>query len=110
MNPISERTGNIQSISQFINYVSASMDELNNFRWEYGDSKVLITNLNSYHLQALKYFKQINSELEQIGKEQYLLYNAIANTSKVFSTSLNNLIDNLELGNVKEASTTFYIT
>jgi len=108
MNPISERTGNIQSISQFIHYVSKSMDELNNFRWEYGDSIVLITNLNSYHLQALNYLKQINSELKQIGKEQYLLYNAIANTSKVFSTSLNNLIDNLELGNIKEASAIFY--
>lgn len=108
LEPISRRTGNIQSISQFINSVERSINSLKNFRWEYGDSSALIEILKKENAQQNRHFDAIEKDYTTIGGEQYLLVNATETTLDAFLSSTNILISLLESNDIKEASSLFY--
>ncbi len=108
MDPLSVNAGNVQTISQFINSIDKAIKEMENFRWEYGDSNKLIETLKGYVSEAEMHFRYIRKTLDVVGKEQYLLANAIETTLQAFKTSLSDLYIELRLYKPNEASNLFY--
>ena len=108
LEPLEERTGSIQSISQFLNDVEGSMLALDNYRWDFGDTAELITTLRQQQKESGAHLSQINMDLRQVSEEQYLLANAAATTYGTFSLTVEEIIDLLLRGKIDEASALYY--
>jgi Predicted signal transduction protein with a C-terminal ATPase domain len=106
--PINQSTGNIQNISQFINYIDSSQTALSNFRWEYGDSRALIMQLESEKELAELLFSRIDRNLKQVGKDEYLLANAAKTVYTSYTSSLEELVEKLKKNQLTEASRLYY--
>ena len=108
LEPLEERTGSIQSISQFLNDVEGCMLALENYRWDFGDTEELITTLRQQQKSSADHLKQIDRDLGQVSEEQYLLANAAATTYGSFSLTVDEIIELLLSGQSDDASTLYY--
>jgi len=106
--PIQENTGNIQAISQFLNSSDNICAELEAFRWEYGDSDNLVSSVMRQKAAARLQLEVIEKELDQVGKEQYLLASASETAFKAFSSALDQMVSSLLSGNTEEAAALYY--
>lgn len=108
LEPLEQRTGSIQSISQFLNDVEGSMLALENYRWDFGDTAELITTLRQQQRESAAHLSQINMDLHQVSEEQYLLANAAATTYGTFSLMVEEIINLLLRGKGDDASALYY--
>lgn len=108
LEPLEERTGSIQSISQFLNDVEGCMLALENYRWDFGDTQELITTLRQQQKASADHLKEIDRDLHQVSEEQYLLANAAATTFGTFSLTVDEIIELLLSGQNDEASALYY--
>lgn len=108
LEPLEERTGSIQSISQFLNDVEGCMLALENYRWDFGDTQELIATLRQQQKSSADHLKEIDRDLHKVSEEQYLLANAAATTYGTFSLTLDEIIELLQFGKNDAASDLYY--
>lgn len=106
--PLEERTQNIQSISQFLNDVEGCMQALESYRWDYGETDVLVSTLRTQQESSVAHLEQIDSELGQVSEEQYLLANAAITTYRTFSSTVDQIVELMQAGRVDEAAALYY--
>ena len=92
LDPITESTRNIESLSQFQNAINDSLSYLEEYRWDYSDTGNLLALLEKNITTATYYLTKVETDLSKIGRKQYLLTSAITTTYKQFETFQNQLI------------------
>lgn len=108
LEPMEQRSQSIQTISQFLNGLESCLSALEEYRWDYGDSEVLIAVVQERQQACAEHLSQINGDLHTVGEEQYLLANAARTTFQTLSRTLDSMITALENGQVDEASRLYY--
>ena len=70
LEPLEKRSENIQTISQFLNDVEACMTALENYRWDYGDTALLIDTVQENVRRSAGHLARIDADLETVGEAQ----------------------------------------
>ncbi|MGH0054522.1 MAG: HAMP domain-containing protein, partial [Sphaerochaetaceae bacterium] len=108
ISPIQERAGNVQTISLLLNSVGQTRDLLSSYRWDFGDIAALISELRREKRIAEENLGKIDSAIEYIGVEQYLLVSAVKTTYKNYNHYLSLMQEQLIRNNIDEASAIYY--
>lgn len=108
LDPITESTRNIESLSQFQNAINDSLSYLEEYRWDYSDTGNLLALLEKNITTATYYLTKVETDLSKIGRKQYLLTSAITTTYKQFETFQNQLIISLLNGKKSESANLYY--
>ena len=106
--PMEQRTANIQAISQFLNDVEGCMTDLENYRWDYGDAAALIVSLRQQKATSAAHLAQIQVQIGQVSEEQYLLANAAQTTYGSLMVMLDEIMEHLLEGRSDEAAQLYY--
>ncbi len=106
--PLKEHTGNIQVISQFLNQNKETTNLYAQFRWEYGDVAQFLRQSRESHAKETAYLDTIQDQIDEIGRQQYLLVVAIKETFKSFSELHDQIQDLLLNGNKRKAEDLYY--
>ncbi len=106
--PQEERTEQIQIISQFLNAVEDCMRQLENYRWDYGDTQELTEQIGGYQEESARMLSQIVVELGSSSEEQYLLFNAASTTYSTFSLLVADILELLQRGENAQAAELYY--
>ena len=105
---LDSQTGNFHSISQFSGGVETQMAALSNFRWENGDTKALRQSLMDSASVCDAWLWRIDSDLAEVGEEQYLLTKAVRTTYRSYDALLNDLLTRLEANDRTAAADIYY--
>ena len=105
---LDSQTGNFHSISQFSGGVETQMAALSNFRWENGDTKALRHSLMDSASVCDAWLCRIDSDLAEVGEEQYLLTQAVRTTYRSYDALLNDLLTRLEANDRAAAADIYY--
>ena len=105
---LDSQTGNFHSISQFSGGVETQMAALSNFRWENGDTKALRQSLMDSASVCDAWLWRIDSDLAEVGEEQYLLTQAVRTTYRSYDALLNDLLTRLEANDRAAAAEIYY--
>lgn len=105
---LDSQTGNFHSISQFSGGVETQMAALSNFRWENGDTKALRQSLMDSASVCDAWLWRIDSDLAEVGEEQYLLTQAVRTTYRSYDALLNDLLTRLEANDRTAAADIYY--
>ena len=105
---LDSQTGNFHSISQFSGGVETQMAALSNFRWENGDTKALRQSLMDSASVCDAWLWRIDSDLAEVGEEQYLLTKAVRTTYRSYDALLNDLLTRLEANDRAAAADIYY--
>ncbi len=108
LEPLERQTSNIYSISRFMNSVESILRVLDSYRWDYGDSDVLLETLQQEGGRATQHLGNIAKDLADVGEEQHLLARAADTTYITFSKSLATIVDCLQNGDAAGASGEYY--
>jgi len=108
LEPLEERSENIQAISQFLNDVEACMTALENYRWDYGDAALLIKMVQESEQRSAIHLERIGADLRLVGEEQYLLSNAARTTYQTLCLTLDAIVEKLQMGQSASASEVYY--
>ncbi len=108
LEPMEQRTANIQTISQFLNDLEKCLQLLKNYRWDYGDKEELMSAIEEIQKESAMYLTQVKSGLEEVSEQQYLLANAVKITYTTFSTTLNEIVSCIRSGDVDGAANLYY--
>lgn len=108
LEPLKKRSESIQTVSQFLNDMEACMTALENYRWDYGDAASLIAEVRNGADQAAGHLERIDTDLRTVGEEQYLLANAARTTYRTLRQTLDDIVSELQAGNVARASELYY--
>ena len=108
LEPLEERSENIQTISQFLNDVEACMTALENYRWDYGDTAALIDTVQDSRLHSAECLECIDADLRVVSEEQYLLTNAARTTYQTLDHTLDGIIREVSAGRSAQASQLYY--
>lgn len=108
LGPLEQRSENIQTISRFLNDVEACMTALENYRWDYGDTALLIETVRESRQRSAAHLERIDADLQVVSEEQYLLANAARTTYRTLCLSLDAIVSELLAGNSAQASELYY--
>jgi len=106
--PLERQTSNIYAVSRFLNSIEGCLQDLNNYRWDYGNPEALISALEQERSHAAQYLSGIEKDLAVVGEDQHLLARAVDTTFVTFSESLDGIMGYLETGRTESASTLYY--
>lgn len=106
--PLKEHTGNIQVISQFLNQNKETTNLYAQFRWEYGDVAQFLSQSRESHAKETAYLDTIQDQIDEIGRQQYLLVVAIKETFRSFSDLHDQIQELLLNGNKRKAEDLYY--
>lgn len=108
LNPLEQRMYSIQSISRFLSDVEGCMDAMENYRWDYGDTEAFLADIRDRLTESANHLDWIRCQIGQVSEEQYLLANAARTTYTTFSNSVDQILTQLEAGNVDRAAEIYY--
>jgi len=108
LEPMEQRTANIQVISQFLNDLENCLQLLKNYRWDYGDKEVLVTSIRESQKESATHLSQVQSELGIVSEHQYLLANAAKITYITFSETLDDIVYCIQTGDIDKAAALYY--
>lgn len=108
LDPMEKRTANIQVISQFLNELENCLQVLKNYRWDYGDKETLVFSVKESRRLSTEYLKQVQSTLDRVGENQYLLANAVKITYESFSEMLDEMVDCIQKDDSDGAAAIYY--
>ena len=108
LEPLEMRNDNIQSISQFLNDLETTMRLLEDYRWDYGDGEALILSLKESQMKSAEHLAEVQSELGEVGENQYLLANAARITYDSFSETVDEIALCVQEGRIDEAAALYY--
>lgn len=110
LEPMEQRTANIQVISQFLNDLENCLQLLKNHRWDYGDKELLISSIRESQVQSREHLNQVQSKLGEVSESQYLYANAAQITYETFSELLDEIILLVQSGDTDSAAALYYNT
>ena len=105
---LDDQMGNFNAISRFQGGVERSLTALDNYRWEYGDTGVLLTELEGAFSTTNAWLWRINGRLDTASEEQYLLYSAVCTTYKTYAGLVEELKSQIAAGQNAEAAQLYY--
>lgn len=108
LEPLERQTSNIYAISRFLNTVEGSLQDLDSYRWDYGDAQALVNELAEEGSHAAQYLSSIEKDLAVVGEEQHLLARAVDTTYVTFSKSMDAIVQDLQSGNRTAAASRYY--
>ena len=108
LEPMEQRTANIQVISQFLNELENCLQILKNYRWDYGDKEVLLRDVRESRRLTEDYLKQVQPELNRVSENQYLLANAAKITYASFAGMLDEMLVCIQNGDSDGAAAIYY--
>lgn len=108
LQPMEQRTANIQVISQFLNALENCLQLLKNYRWDYGDKEALVSSVRESQRESAMYLSQVRSELAEVSEQQYLLANAAKITYATFSETLDGIVSGIQAGETDAAAALYY--
>lgn len=108
LDQLDRQTGNFHSISQFSSGISRQLTALENFRWENGDANALLQILQNGATTADTWLWRIDSDLREVGEEQYLLAQAVRTTYTNYDLLMDELQAHLKQGSTEEAAALYY--
>ena len=108
LDQLDRQTGNFHSISQFSSGIESQLTALENFRWENGDLGALAQPLPAGTPTADAWLRHIDSALNEVGEEQYLLAQAVRTTYGNYDALMEQMQTLLAAGNATDAATLYY--
>ena len=108
LEPMEQRTANIQAISQFLNDLENGLRLLKNYRWDYGDKEALVTSIRENQRESAMHLSQVQSGLEEVSEQQYLLANAAKISYTTYTTALDEIVSHIQAGEIDGAATLYY--
>ena len=108
LDQMDRQTGNFHSISQFSGGIDRQMTALSNYRWENGDSLALLETLRSNDSTCDAWLWRIDSDLSDVGEEQYLLARAVQTTYRNYNLILDRLMEDLRQNDRSSAADIYY--
>lgn len=108
LSPLERQSDNIYAISQFLTCLEDSLQSLDAFRWDYGDTEALVAGLERQHTEAAGYLESIQKDLSVVGEEQHLLARAVSTTYLTFCKSIETVSGLLQSDARGEASAEYY--
>ena len=105
---LDDQMGNFNAISRFQNGVERSLNALDNYRWEYGDSDELLEELQGSFSTMNAWLWRIEGDLDTVSEEQYLLYNAVCTTFDSYTALVNDLETAVRAGGEMTAAQLYY--
>ncbi len=106
--PQQQRTQQIRAISQYLNCLEDSMRAFGDYRWDYGDTQALMTQVSTAQTESAAFLAQIDTRLDCGSEEQYLLANASATTYNTFSGLVEDILSLLRRGEPNQAADLYY--
>ncbi|MGN0975752.1 MAG: histidine kinase, partial [Gemmiger sp.] len=108
LEPLERQTNNIYAISRFLNCVENGLNDLENYRWDYGDADRLTKSLKQQRRDAARYLDMIEKDLDTVGEEQYLLACAVDTTYATLAADLDRIESDLSTGRRAAAAERYY--
>lgn len=105
---LDSQSGNFHAISQFGGGVESQLAALSDFRWENGDTRALRQSLLDSASVCDAWLWRIDSSLDEVGEEQYLLARAVTTTYQNYNTLLQSLLDELDHNDRAAAADLYY--
>ena len=105
---LDDQMGNFNAISRFQGGVEKSITALSDYRWEYGDADELMSELDSAFSVTNAWLWRIDSGLDTVSEEQYLLYSAVSTTYKSYTALVNELVEQIAAGEDAQAAQLYY--
>ena len=105
---LDDQMGNFNAISRFQNGVERSLNALDDYRWEYGDSDELLNELHGSFSTMNAWLWRIDGDLDTVSEEQYLLYNAVCTTFDSYTALINELETAVRAGGDQQAAQLYY--
>ncbi len=105
---LDDQMGNFNAISRFQNGVERSLNALDSYRWEYGDSDELLNELHGSFSTMNAWLWRIEGDLGTVSEEQYLLYNAVCTTFDSYTALVNDLETAVRAGGDMVAAQLYY--
>lgn len=105
---LDSQTGNFHSISQFLGGVESQLAVLSDFRWETGDTTMLLQSLQNGESTCNAWLWRIDSSLDEVDEEQYLLVHAVCTTYHNYDALMENLLDALKHNDRSSAAELYY--
>ena len=105
---LDDQMGNFNAISRFQNGVERSLNALDSYRWEYGDSDELLNELHGSFSTMNAWLWRIEGEIDTVSEEQYLLYQALCTTYDSYAEFTDQLEADIEAGSSAEAAQLYY--
>ena len=108
LDQLDRQAGNFHSISQFSGGVEGQLSALEDFRWENGDSRALQQSLQESASVCNAWLWRIDSDLAEVGEEQYLLAQAVRTTYHNYNELLQQLLAELDHNDRSAAADIYY--
>lgn len=108
MTPIEANTNNIMVINRFLSSVERYLTTIQQYRWAYDDTEAFSERLRERRDESKEMLDAIHGTLDQVTEEQYLLVNALRAAFQAYSQDTDQILDDLQDGNVTEASVRYY--
>lgn len=108
LEPLEQWNDNIQSISQFLNDMENGMQLLANYRWDYGDKEILISELEDMQIRSKEHLTQVQKNPEEISENQYVLVRAVEICHGTLSDTLKEIMHRLKNGENDAAAALYY--
>lgn len=106
--PLEESTKNIQEISQLLNSVENCLTALKDYRWDYGNPETLTKQLTETIKDSQQHLQNIQTDINRVSEEQYLLAKAVQTTSESLQLSLSDIVVQLTHDNNENAAQLYY--
>ena len=108
LEPMAERTENIQTISRFLNGVENCMAELDDYRWDYGNAETLIADMEASLSETAERSAAIHADIRESGEGYYLLASAARTTYGTLTAQLREIETHLAANRTAEAAQLYY--
>ena len=105
---LDDQMGNFNSISRFQNGVEQSLNALDAYRWEYGDTDELLQELHGAFSTMNAWLWRINDDLDTVSEKQYLLYHAVCTTFDSYTALIQQLETAVQTGGDPQAAQLYY--
>ena len=108
LNQLDDQMGGFNAISRFQGGVERSLTALSDYRWEYGDSDVLLAELDASFSTMNAWLWRIDGDINTVSEEEYLLYSAVSTTYKSYTALIDELEEAVRAGDTARAAQLYY--
>ncbi len=108
LKPTQEKIETIRAISRFLNQSKACLENMEEYHWNYGESRAFLEELQNYLSDTQTELTHIHQELPKVTEDYVMLCGALETTHTYVSHQIESIIDLLSNASGKEASVVYY--
>lgn len=106
--PLNGMTDQVQAVSQFLEVTGNTLDELQSYRWDYGDRNALADKLRQSRELSRLWLRSIDRDISRLTRSQYIKANAHEAMARSFDGLLGEFLDLMGEGDDAAASRLYY--